>query len=114
VPVRTKRAPIPALDNDGREIYLVPLANTSLKARVLREDYHRLIAEGWSSQWVWNCDSVKLNRYRQNLHRLGRLLMNPSEGFRVKHWDRDPLNLRSDTNLHVVPFKRHEPHPQSV
>lgn len=111
--VIVRRLPIPTHDNDGRAIYLIPLANTSLKARILREDYDRLVSEGWSTQWAWNCKAVKVNSYHKNLHRVGRLIMNPSEGFRVKHRDRDPLNLRSDTNLHVVPFKRGKPHPQA-
>jgi hypothetical protein len=106
--MRSKRSPIPTRDVDGREVFLIPLANTDLKARIFPEDYHRLLADGWSSQWVWNYNAVKVNRYRANLQRLCRLVTNAPENQQVRFRDRNPLNLRSD-NLFTVPFKRHKP-----
>lgn len=110
MPHETRRPPIASRDKDGREVLLIPLANTSLTARVFPEDYQRLLDAGWSSNWCWNCGVVKVPSYRTNVQRVARLIAEPQGDVQVRHRDRDPLNLRSD-NLALKPFQRH-PRPQ--
>jgi hypothetical protein len=100
-----RRPPLRTRDPDGREVLHVPLANTDLYARVLSEDYDRLISAGHSGNWCWNNDTVKV-RVNGKPERVARLILKPEGNARVGHADRDQLNLRSD-NLQAKPFVRH-------
>jgi HNH endonuclease len=104
--IKLRRPPVVARDTDGTEVCLVPLANTSLQATLYRSDYETLIAAGWSPQWVHNMGVVKVPNWRLGAQRVSRLIMQPPDGFRVRHRDRNKLNLRRE-NLLLVPFKRH-------
>lgn len=100
-----RRPPVRTLDGDGREILLVPLANSNKSARVFPEDYARLVAAGFSPNWFENCGAVKVADWRNGVKRVCRLIHQPVGDARVSPVDRDPLNLRSD-NLESRPFVR--------
>jgi hypothetical protein len=111
----TLRPPLQATDVDGKAILLVPLARTSLQAKIFPADYERLIAAGWSGNWVWNGGHVKVSHWRTNVTRVTRLIAGLSAGDRIqaRHIDRDRLNLRSD-NIQLKPMKPYQPHPQAA
>lgn len=101
--IMTRRPPARTLDKDGREVLLVPLANTSATAKVFPEDFQRLMDAGFSPNWCLNCGAVKVGDWRNGVQRLCRLIAQPQGTVRVSMKDKDPLNLRSD-NLQVKPY----------
>lgn len=103
------RTPLKALDRDGTAILLVPLANSTARARILPEDYQALIAHGVSPHWCLN-GAVKVGAWPLNVQRVARLIMAPQGNVQVRHRDRDPLNLRRE-NLVLRPFTRRKPQP---
>lgn len=117
----TRRAPTAGLDSDGTSILYVPLAgDPTVFARILPDDYHRLIAGGWSGNWFLNDGKVKVShRDRGSAHdarkveRVARLIALPqgevtetglpeSGKVQVRSIDGDRLNLRRD-NLALRP-----------
>jgi hypothetical protein len=109
--IKTRRVPIETTEG-GRTFYLVPLANTDLKAKVDIADYHRVASE-FSPQWVFNTKSVRLIDYRRGPLRVARLIMTPPEGHRVHIKNRNDLDLRR-SNLEVRPFTRRKTPPQAA
>jgi hypothetical protein len=110
---RKQRTPTYALDIDRKEIVLIPLANHSEPAKILREDFDALLAAGYSSSWTFNAaDSRSKYRYvrcgvwkrRGQLASVARLILNSPRGRVVKHRDGDRLNLRRD-NLFLATGK---------
>lgn len=96
-----------ATDTDGAEIVLVPLANLTVKAKVLKEDYERLIALGLSNRWNLNSNNNGLHYVRvspvnlkggQTLTELlvSRLVAQAGSKQIVRYQDGNRLNLRSD------------------
>src|SRR4051812_19880272 len=103
MPAITRRHPIETIEG-GRKFYLIPLANTDLKAKVDIADYHRVASE-FTPQWIFNTNSVRLSYYNRTPLRVARLIMEPPEGQRVHYRNRDVLDLRR-SNLELRPFIR--------
>lgn len=108
-----RRPPVPTLDRDGRTVLHIPLANSQLVACVRPEDYDRLLDQGWSGNWSFNCGHVKVSDWRRGPKRVARLIFGPEGDQRIRHRDRDPLNLRRG-NLEGVPFVRRKASPRAV
>ncbi|GLS43734.1 hypothetical protein [Methylobacterium brachythecii] len=108
-----RRPPERSFDRDGKPIVCVPLANSDAVARIFPKDYERLLAEGRSGNWTLNCGHVKAPDWRTGPKRVARLVAGPKGDVRVRHRDRDPLNLRSD-NLEAVPFVRRKATPRAI
>lgn len=102
--LNTDRTPVSTFDADGMPIFLVPLANTDVRARILPDDYHALRERGVSPFWCLNDGAVKVNHRPLYVQRVARLLIQPQDGFQVRHRDGNGLNLRRD-NLILVPVK---------
>lgn len=104
---RTRRIPTHTTDHDGQAIVLVPLANHDEPAKLLQEDFYRLMELGYSDQWVYNragtghpyvrCSS---SRVAGGLETVARLLAEPGSGKIVRYQDSNRLNLRAD-NLYT-------------
>ena len=106
---RTTRTPAHARDIDGKEIVLIPLANHSEPAKILREDFETLSAAGYTQNWTFNAraSGPGARRYvrcaahdrKGNLTRVARLVLNTPRGRVVKYRDGNRLNLRRDNLL---------------
>lgn len=102
------RAPIYSQDRDGRNIVLVPLASHPTPAKLLKEDFERLIDAGLGLAWVFNSNGRGGQHYvkasapgvRGNLLTISRLIVGAGAGRRVQYRDGNRLNLRSD-NLFI-------------
>jgi hypothetical protein len=90
------RAPVPGTDERGRRVYRVPLAKVGVSAIVDAGDYDDLIASGISGSWSWCGGTVVVGSRAENTRRVARLIMNPPEGHRVYHRNRNGLDLRRD------------------
>lgn len=104
---KNNRTPVRTQDRDGSAIVLVPLANHSQPAKLFREDFHRLTAEGLGLAWTFN--EAKggyryVRAYAQgvcgDLVTVPRLILGAGAGRRVQYRDGDRLNLRLD-NLYL-------------
>ncbi|MFT0893075.1 hypothetical protein [Pseudochelatococcus sp. G4_1912] len=109
--IKTRRHPIEATEGTHK-YYLVPLANSDLKAKVDIADYHR-VATAFTPQWIFNTKAVRVPHYRKGSLRAARLIMNPPEGYRVHIKNGDALDLRS-ANLELRPFVRRKLPPQAA
>lgn len=105
---RSPRTPQHTTDADGAAVVLVPLANYPQPAKLLAEDFERLMLAGISHMWTLNIGKgghgyVRLNSHRagKNLISVARLVMAPRAGQQVRYRDGDRLNLRRD-NLYVT------------
>ena len=115
---RNTRTPVRALDRDGQQIVLVPLANHDAPAKLLSEDWDYLGRQGISTQWTYNDNNrnrqyVRCPMRRQgNLETVARLITGAERGDVVSYLDGDRLNLRRD-NLRVraVRLRRHPAQP---
>lgn len=97
------------LDHDGEAIALIPLANHHKPAKILREDFDRLLAAGYSDQWTFNKAGppysyvrCAVSNRRGNLVSVARLVLNAPPGRVVTYQDDNRLNLRRD-NLALKP-----------
>lgn len=103
MPSTNKREPIFTTDTDGEAVVLIPLANHNEPAKLFRDDFDRLMAEGCSDQWMLNSNGqghayvrVGNSNVAGQLESVARLVFNAGNGVVVKHYDGDRLNLRSD------------------
>lgn len=89
------RSPYVDRDGDGTTIYRVPLAGTKLEAKILPEDWHRLIEGGASPNWYFNGGGVGFGRKlngKVRIERPARLILgitDPKVFARFR--DRNPL-----------------------
>jgi hypothetical protein len=102
---RMHRTPVHTHDCDGREIVLVSLANHDRPAKLLVEDWKRLVREEVSQQWTLNKGAgiayVRCGAKRPgNLDTVARLIMRAGAGQMVGYCSEDRLNLRRD-NLRI-------------
>ena len=109
---KAKRTPTFTSDENGNDIALVPLANHSNPARVLRKDFDALRAAGWSDQWTFNDSGngyayVKVGNSQSlgNLAIVARLLMKPGKREMIRYRDGDRTNLVR-SNLYIEPDPR--------
>lgn len=104
-----RRPPVPAIDDDGRSVLLIPLASHQGHAKVFPEDYQRLCVDGFvSPSWQLNCGVIRVADHRKNPQRVARLIAEAGPEVRVGYADGNPANLRRD-NLVLRPFTRHRP-----
>jgi len=106
--MKTTRTPIRTVDRDGAEIVLVPLANHHLPAKLLADDFDRLVSDGVSLAWTFNDNGSGYGYVRTysgavagKLTSIARLIVNAGRGKVVKYRDGDRLNLRRD-NLWIA------------
>ena len=106
---RTQRTLTFCQDRDGEAIALVPLANHTKPAKILREDLEHLLAAGYSDQWTFNQAGsgysyvrCAMSHRRGNLASVARLILNAPRGRVVTYLDENRLNLRRD-NLALKP-----------
>jgi len=100
---RITREPIRTVDTDGAPIVLVPLANHDRPAKLLAEDFDRLVAQGLPLAWTLN-QATGGNAYVRcatsavvgRLVTVARLILRVGRGRVVKYRDGDRLNLRRD------------------
>jgi hypothetical protein len=87
-------------DQDGQKIILVPLQNCSRPAKLLPEDWDRLVTAGVSG--YWSCKGPQGRYVYSGTRRAGdlaivaRLIMDAGPDYRVHYHDGDRLNLRSE------------------
>jgi|HigsolmetaGSP11D_1036233.scaffolds.fasta_scaffold34631_1 hypothetical protein len=111
------RSPYVDRDGDGTTIYRVPLAGTKLEAKILPEDWHRLIEGGASPNWYFNGGGVGFGRKlngKVRIERPARLILgitDPKVFARFR--DRNPLNLRRD-NLYAYHVRTQEERDASI
>jgi hypothetical protein len=99
------------VDEDGQELAHVALANTQQRATLYADDYHRLMAAGFSRFWEYRQDGrgnmyPSLSAYTSDGYlrevTIARLIANAGHGKRVRAIDGNTLNLRTE-NLEFVP-----------
>lgn len=111
------RSPYVDRDGDGTTIYRVPLAGTKLEAKILPEDWHRLIEGGASPNWYFNGGGVGFGRKlngKVRIERPARLILgitDPKVFARFR--DLNPLNLRRD-NLYAYHVRTQEERDASI
>lgn len=96
------RSPIPAVDDDGRPIFRIPL-NDNTDALVDVSDHQRLTAAGITSRWFINGDGQGRLYVRcgNPVATVGRLITQACPGDRVRYANGNPRDLRR-TNLHLI------------
>lgn len=98
---RINRHPTYAKDRDGKDIVLVPLANHSEPAKLLKDDFERLTSMGLTTSWTFNNDGkghsyVRTHAPGSNLITVARAVADVGRGRCIHYRDGNRLNLRRD------------------
>lgn len=105
-PPNALRPPLYGTDERGRSVVRVPLASVKAHAILDRADFDDLMARGVSPNWSFDGRIVRVGHGPDNVQRVARLILRPPENHRVRHINRNGLDLRRE-NLVAMPIKRH-------